>query len=324
MGVLIEGVWHAVEPQRKDTGSQFIRATTEFRHWITRDGAPGPSGSGGFTAAPGRYHLYLSAACPWAHRTIIMRQLKGLQDLISTSVTHWHMAENGWTFAPGPGVVADPINQADYVYEIYCAAKADYSGRVSVPVLWDKETATIVSNESSEIIRMFNTAFDEWGNGDLDFYPSDLRPQIDAVNADIYENLNNGVYRCGFARSQEAYDEAVANLFSCLDRLERRLDGQRYLTGGRLTEADIRLFTTLVRFDPVYHTHFKCNRQRLRDYPNLWNYTLEIYQLPGIAQTVDLHHIKNHYFGSHESINPTLIVPMGPLIDYTAPHNRAA
>ncbi len=322
MGVLIDGIWHQAEPASKATGGHFIRAGTQFRHWITADGSPGPSGSGGFTAAPGRYHLYVSLACPWAHRTLIARRLKGLDQLISISVTHWLMAENGWTFAPGPGVVADPINNASYVYEIYSAGQPGYTGRVSVPVLWDKETATIVSNESSEIIRMFNRAFDAWGNADLDLYPHQLQPQIEAVNEEIYENLNNGVYRCGFATTQDAYDQAVQKLFACLDRLEQRLSGQRYLAGDRFTEADIRLVTTLLRFDPVYHTHFKCNLHRIKDYPNLWNYMLEIYQFPGIAQTVDMTHIKHHYYTSHESINPTRIVPAGPLIDYTAPHDR--
>lgn len=323
MGILIDGIWHPVEPARKAAGGQFIRAGAQFRNWITADGSPGSSGIGGFAAAPGRYHLYVSLACPWAHRTMITRQLKGLDRLIAVSVTHWFMAENGWTFAPGPDVVSDPINNAEFVYEIYRAAQPGYTGRVSVPVLWDKQTATIVNNESSEIIRMFNSAFDAWGSTDLDLYPQDLQVQIDEVNADVYENLNNGVYRCGFARSQDAYDAAVHNLFTCLDRLEERLSGQRYLAGGRLTEADIRLLTTLLRFDPVYHTHFKCHRRRIRDYPNLWNYTRELYQIPGIAQTVNLKHIKNHYFTSHESINPSRIVPAGPLIDYASPHDRA-
>ncbi len=322
MGMLVDGVWHQVVPAQADSGGRFVRATSQFRHWITADGSPGPTGDGGFAAAPDRYHLYVSLACPWAHRTLIVRQLKGLEDLISVSVTHWHMAEHGWTFAPGAGVVPDPINHADYLYEVYRAAQSDYTGRISVPVLWDKQTGTVVSNESSEIIRMFNGAFDAWGRADLDFYPAEQRSEIDAVNDDVYANLNNGVYRCGFAKTQEAYDGAVADLFACLDRLEQRLSTRRYLIGDGLTEADIRLLPTLLRFDPVYHTHFKCNRRRIRDYPNLWNYTLDLYQLPGIAETVNLHHIKNHYFGSHESINPTRIVPIGPLIDYTAPHDR--
>ena len=322
MGRLVDGVWRAAGYDPKRSGGRFIRAASQLRDWVTADGSPGPSGRGGFKAAPGRYHLYVSYACPWAHRTLIFRRLKGLEDLITVSVTHWFMGDEGWTFAPGDGVVADPINNASHLHQVYTAAVPDYSGRVSVPVLWDKQTGTIVSNESSEIIRMFNSAFDEWGNAEADFYPAEAREEIDAVNDEVYDNLNNGVYKSGFAGTQVAYEEAVTALFGTLDGLEARLGRHRYVTGNRITEADWRLFPTLVRFDPVYHGHFKCNLRRLRDYPNLWNYTLELYQTPGVAETVNLSHIMQHYYGSHESINPTRIVPRGPDIDYAAPHDR--
>ena len=322
MGRLVDGVWRAAGYDPKQSGGRFVRADSQLRNWITTDGSPGPTGRGGFKAAPGRYHLYVSYACPWAHRTLIFRRLKGLEDLITVSVVHWFMGDEGWTFTPGDGVVADPINGASHLHKVYTAAVPDYTGRVSVPVLWDKETGTIVSNESSEIIRMFNGAFDEWGNAEADFYPAEARNAIDAVNDEVYDNLNNGVYKSGFAGTQEAYEEAVTALFATLDGLEARLGRHRYVIGNRITEADWRLFPTLVRFDPVYHGHFKCNLRRLRDYPNLWNYTLELYQTPGVAETVNLSHIKQHYYGSHESINPTRIVPRGPDIDYSAPHDR--
>jgi len=272
----------------------------------------------------GRYHLYVSLACPWAHRTLILRKLKGLEDIVSLSVVHWRMGKEGWTFDAGPGVIADSINGADKLHQVYTAAKPDYSGRVTVPVLWDKQRKTIVSNESADILRMFNSAFDGLTGSTLDFYPQDLRGEIDAVNETVYANVNNGVYKAGFATAQEAYEEAFDALFETLDDLEDRLARQRYLAGDRLTEADWRLFTTLVRFDAVYHGHFKCNLRRLADYPNLWAYTRELYQLPGVAATVDLHHIKHHYYESHPTVNPSGIVPKGPAIDFAAPHDRAA
>ena len=323
MGVMIDGVWHAEEPKSDGKDGAFKRPETSFRNWITPDGAPGPTGDGGFAAEPGRYHLYICHACPWAHRTMIFRALKGLEDVISVSVVHWYMAENGWNFADGEGVIPDPVIGADYLHQIYRHADEKFSGRVTVPVLWDLQQNTIVSNESAEIIRMLNSAFNAHAkHPELDFYPANLRTEIDAVNERVYHTLNNGVYRSGFARSQEAYDGAVTELFETLDWLEDRLSRQRYLAGDRITEADWRLFTTLLRFDPVYHGHFKCNIRRLVDYPNLWNYTRELYQVPGVVSTIDHDHIKRHYYGSHESINPTRIVPKGPDIDFTAPHNR--
>ena len=304
------------------TGGRFVRQESGFRHWITPDGAPGPSGQGGFAAEPGRYHLYISPACPWAHRTLIFRKLKGLEEMISLSSVNSYLGAEGWTFDPGPGVIADEINHARYLMEIYKLADPDYSDRATVPVLWDKKQHTIVSNESAEIIRMFNSAFDHLGATDIDFYPEVLRKEIDELNAVIYPNVNNGVYRAGFATTQEAYEEAVHDVFDTLEKLEKRLNEQRYLTGNRITEADWRLFTTLVRFDPVYHGHFKCNWKRLVDYSNLWAYTRDLYQCPGIAETVDIDHIKAHYYGSHETLNPTGIIPVGPLLDFAAPHGR--
>jgi putative glutathione S-transferase len=292
------------------------RPDSTLRNWITPDGSPGPGGRGGFKAEPGRYHLYIARACPWAHRTAIFRELKGLQDMIGLSVTHWLMAENGWTFDPAPGVVPDGVNGARYLYEVYAKSEPRYSGRVSVPVLWDKQTARIVNNESSEIIRMLGSAFDGVGALPGDYYPEDLRAEIDALNARIYDTLNNGVYKAGFAGSQEAYEEAVGPVFDTLDWLEARLARSRWLCGARLTEADWRLFTTLLRFDPVYHTHFKCNLRRLVDYPALWAYTRRLYQHPGVRETVNFDHIKRHYFQSHRWINPTGIVPEGPLVDF--------
>ncbi len=320
MGQLIEGVWQERPPVRAD--GRFKRADTQFRNWITADGSPGPTGSGGFEAAPGRYHLYVSLACPWAHRTLIFRRLKRLEGAIGVSVVHWHMAEGGWAFRPGPGATGDTLYGLDHMHQVYTRARPDYSGRASVPVLWDTQTQTIVSNESAEIIRMLNSAFERVGAEGPDFYPQSLRPAIDAINAKVYATVNNGVYRSGFATSQEAYDEAVSALFATLDELEEILSRQRYLTGDRITEADWRLFTTLVRFDSVYVGHFKCNLRRLVDLPNLWGFTRELYQWPGIAGTVDFHHIKHHYYGSHESVNPTRIVPQGPIIDWAEPHGR--
>ena len=322
MGVLIEGTWRDRWYDTKTTGGRFVRKESQFRNWITPDGSPGPTGAGGFKAEAGRYHLYVSLACPWAHRTLIFRALKGLERAIDVSVVHWHMADNGWTFETGQGATGDAVFGADFLYEIYLRAQADYTGRVTVPVLWDKTTGTIVSNESAEIIRMFNAAFDEIGASGPDFYPEALRPEIDAINAKVYAQVNNGVYKSGFATSQDAYEEAVNALFQTLDELEARLGRQRYLAGDQITEADWRLFTTLVRFDPVYVGHFKCNLRRLVDYPNLWAYARELYQHPGVSDTVDFHHIKHHYYGSHETVNPTGIVPLGPVIDWTTPHGR--
>jgi len=295
---------------------------------VTVDGSAGPSGEGGFRAEPGRYHLYVSLACPWAHRTIIFRKLKGLESIISLSVVDPFMGEKGWAFAAPdgsltPGSTRDDLFAARYLHEIYTRANPRFSGRVTVPVLWDKQRATIVNNESSEIIRMLNSAFDAWGDASIDFYPRELRGEIDALNASIYPQVNNGVYRCGFATTQAAYDEAFDSLFTALGQLEQRLERTRYLAGARITEADWRLFTTLVRFDAVYYSHFKCNLRRIVDYPNLWNYLLELYQVPGVAETVSLAQIKRHYYASHPTINPTRIVPKGPAIDFSAPHDRA-
>lgn len=316
MGLLIDGVWHEQEPGKGDATGRFQRAETAFRNWVTPDGRPGPTGHDGFAAAPGRYHLYVSLACPWAHRALIMRALKGLDALVTVSVTHWLMADQGWTFAAGEGVVPDALFNSRYLYEVYVRADGSYSGRVSVPVLWDRHTQTIVNNESAEIIRMFGSAFDGVGAKPGDYYPADKRAEIDAINARVYDTLNNGVYKAGFAATQSAYEEAVVPLFETLDWLEERLSRNRFLLGEGLTEADIRLFTTLVRFDAVYHGHFKCNLRRLVEYPNLWAYTRDIYQLPGIGPTVDFGHIKRHYYMSHRQINPTGIVPLGPLLDF--------
>jgi putative glutathione S-transferase len=322
MGLLVEGKWVDRWYDTKANKGRFVRRESQFRNWITPDGAPGPSGEGGFAAEAGRYHLYVSYACPWAHRTLIFRALKGLEDAITVSVVHWLMGADGWTFDEGPGATGDELNGKAYLREIYTLAQPDYSGRVTVPVLWDKKRRTIVSNESAEIIRMLNGAFGDLGNAAIDFYPDDLRAEIDEVNDLVYRTVNNGVYRAGFASTQEAYEEAFEALFATLDRLEDRLSRQRYLTGERLTEADWRLFTTLLRFDPVYVGHFKCNRNRLVDFPNLWSFTRELYQIPGVAPTVNLEHIKRHYYESHLAVNPSGIVPKGPEIDFTQPHDR--
>ncbi|MFL2786069.1 MAG: glutathione S-transferase family protein [Paracoccaceae bacterium] len=322
MGLLQEGKWVDQWYDTKSTNGRFVRKAPQFRNWVTADGAAGPSGKGGFKAEPGRYHLYVSLACPWAHRTLIVRALKGLERMISVSVVHWYMAENGWTFDVGDGVVLDTVNGAQFLHQVYTQAKPDYSGRVTVPVLWDKHTKTIVSNESPEIIRMFNSAFDEVGAVQGDYYPEHLRSEIDALNDRIYTTVNNGVYRCGFATTQAAYEEAITPLFDTLDWLEDILSQKRYLTGAQITEADWRLFTTLVRFDPVYVGHFKCNIRRIADYPNLSNYLRDLYQQPGIARTVNIEHIKRHYYESHTSINPSRVVPKGPDIDFLKPHNR--
>ena len=321
MGLLINGAWQEQEPAPTKDG-HFERRDSAFRDWITPDGRPGPTGQDGFKAMPGRYHLYVSLACPWAHRTLIMRALKGLQDMIPVTVTHWLMGDHGWTFAAGEGVVPDPLYSSRYVYELYARAVEDYSGRATVPILWDQHTQTIVSNESADIIRMLGSAFDQAGAKPGDYYPQALRAEIDAVNQRVYDTLNNGVYKAGFATTQAAYEAAVVPLFDTLDWLEERLSQSRYLCGEELTEADIRLFTTLVRFDPVYHGHFKCNIRRIVDYRQLWAYTRDIYQLPGIAATVDLGHIKRHYYMSHRRINPTGVVPVGPALDFDAPADR--
>jgi len=324
MGLLIDGVWHDKWYDTRKTGGRFKRQDSAFRNWVTADGSAGPSGEAGFKAEAGRYHLYVSLACPWAHRTLIFRKLKGLEEIIPVSVVHWHMGREGWSFEEGPGVIPDSVNGASHLHQVYTAADPGYTGRVTVPVLWDKQRNTIVSNESAEIIRMFNGAFDGLTGNDLDFYPEDLRTEIDTVNETVYHKVNNGVYKAGFATAQEAYEEAFDDLFATLDELERRLTLQRYLAGRRLTEADWRLFTTLVRFDAVYHGHFKCNLRRLVDYPNLWDYTRELYQVPGVAETVNLHHIKHHYYESHPTVNPSGIVPKGPALDFTQPHGREA
>lgn len=324
MGQLIDGVWHDTWYDTQSTGGRFKRSASVFRHWITADGAPGPTGEGGFTAEKDRYHLYISLACPWVHRTLIMRKLKGLESFISLSVVHPLMQENGWTFDNSfPASTGDTLYHHDFLYQLYLQADPHYSGRVIVPALWDKKTQTIVSNESADIIRMFNSAFDSLGAKAGDYYPLALRDQIDELNGWIYDTVNNGVYRAGFATSQGAYDEAVAQLFTSLDRLEQILSQQRYLTGNQLTEADIRLWTTLVRFDPVYVTHFKCDLHRISDYPNLSGFLRDLYQLPGIAETVNFDHIRNHYFRSHKTINPTGIISIGPWQDLHAPHDRA-
>lgn len=322
MGVMRNGEWFDEWYDTAHADGAFVRPPTQFRNWVTPDGSPGPSGTGGFRAEPDRYHLYVSLACPWAHRTLIFRRLKGLEAIIPISVVHYEMGREGWSFFEGEGVIADPIFSATYLREIYVKAASDYTGRVTVPVLWDKETHTIVSNESSEIIRMFNSAFDSVGANDADFSPPDLLDEIERTNKVVYDNVNNGVYRAGFATTQSAYADAFQALFATLDDLDRRISQTRYLAGDSVTEADWRLFTTLVRFDAVYHGHFKCNLRRITDYPNLWAWVRELYQWPGVAETVNFDHIKNHYYLSHRSINPSGIVPLGPAIDFDAPHGR--
>ena len=321
MGKLVDGVWRDIWYDTKSTGGKFVRADAKFRNWITPDGENAPSGKA-FKAEAGRYHLYVSYACPWAHRTLIFRKLKGLESMIDVSVVHHFMGAEGWTFHEGDGVIPDPVMNAEFLYQLYSAADPHFSGRVTVPVLWDKKTGTIVSNESSEIVRMLNSAFDHRGATPGDYYPEALRNEIDEVNERVYHTLNNGVYKCGFATTQEAYEEAFVALFDTLDWLEERLSKQRYLVGSQITEADWRLFTTLVRFDAVYVGHFKTNLRRIVDYPNLWAHARELYQVPGVEGTVNMHHIKHHYYGSHDSINPTRIVPLGPTIDFDAPHTR--
>lgn len=322
MGLLVEGKWQDRWYDTKESGGRFVRSQAQWRDWVTTDGRPASGRTRGFKAEPGRYHLYVSLACPWAHRTLIFRALKKVEDVISISVVHPFMGRDGWTFADAEGATGDTLYGLDFLHQLYTTADPSYSGRVTVPVLWDRREKTIVSNRSSEIIRMLNSAFDAWGDAGLDFYPAPLREEIDAINALVYPAINNGVYRAGFATTQAAYEEAFGELFSALGQMEERLSGQRYLVGDRLTEADWRLFTTLVRFDPVYVGHFKCNLRRIADYPNLSNYLRDLYQVPGVAGTVNLHHIKAHYYGSHDTINPTRIVPVGPALDYDAPHDR--
>ena len=323
MGQLIEGRWDTGWYDTKSTGGAFKRNAASWRNWVTADGSAGPSGEGGFKAESGRYHLYVSYACPWAHRALIFRALKGLEDHITLSVVHPDMLENGWEFRTDfDGATGDTLNGAEFMHQVYTRADPLMSGRVTVPVLWDKERKTIVSNESSEIIRMFNTAFDGITGNTLDFWPEDLRADIEPVNQRVYDTLNNGVYKAGFATTQDAYDAAIVPLFDTLDWLEERLSDRRFLIGNRVTEADWRLFTTLVRFDAVYHGHFKCNRRRIVDYPNLWDHTRALYQVTGVAQTVRLDHITRHYYFSHDTVNPHRIVPIGPVLDLDAPHGR--
>jgi glutathionyl-hydroquinone reductase len=323
MGQLVEGIWHDVWYDTTSTGGAFVRRAAGFRNWVTADGSPGPTGTGGFKAETGRYHLYVSYACPWAHRTLIFRAIKGLAPHIGISVVHPDMLADGWTFASDfPGTTGDTQFGLPYLREIYTRAKPDMSGRVTVPVLWDTHTNTIVSNESSEIIRMFNAAFNGLTGNTDDYWPTGLRTAIEPINQRIYDTINNGVYRAGFATTQGAYDTAVHALFGSLDWLEAHLAQNRYLLGDRITEADWRLFPTLIRFDPVYHLHFKCNRARIVDYPNLWAYTREMFQWPGVADTTHFDHFVRHYHYSHDSINPYRIIPINPVIDYAAPHGR--
>jgi glutathionyl-hydroquinone reductase len=317
MGRLVDGVWQPRETRTRD--GRFVRQPTQFHNWVTADGAPGPTGEGGFKAEPDRYHLYVSLACPWAHRTLVFRRLKQLTDAIGVSVVSPLMGKEGWIFDEEH---PDDLYGSARLSEIYLKARPDCSGKVTVPVLWDKKRKTIVNNESSEIIRMLNSAFDAFTEVRFDFYPEALREEIDEINHAVYENVNNGVYRAGFATSQEAYEDAFRALFATLDELEARLDGQRYLLEDQMTEADWRLFTTLVRFDPVYYGHFKCNLKRIGDYPNLSAYLRDLYQTPGVKQTVSFDHIKRHYYWSHESINPTRIVPLGPVLILDGPHDR--
>ena len=322
MGLLIDGQWADRWYDTEATKGRFVRSEAQFRHWITADGSAGPSGEGGFKAEAGRYHLYVSLACPWAHRTLIFRKLKGLESMISVSVVNPLMVEHGWTFEPDEGVIADPLHQAHYLHQVYTAAEPEYTGRVTVPLLWDKQQNRPVNNESAEIIRMLNSAFDGVGAKPGDYYPQALRAQIDELNSKVYDQVNNGVYKAGFATTQEAYEEAAFALFDQLDELDQRLSQQRYLLGEQITEADWRLFTTLIRFDAVYHGHFKCNLKRIADYPHLAGYVRELYQWSGVAETVNMKHIKEHYYRSHATINPTGVVPAGPLLDFDSPHGR--
>lgn len=316
MGLLIDGEWHTDWYDTEKTGGKFVRPDSAFRHWIE------PAPQADFPAESGRYHLYVSLACPWAHRALIMRRIKGLEDMISLSIVDPFMGDDGWQFSDGPGCIPDTVNGCDYLRDVYRKAQPDYTGRVVVPVLWDKQRETIVNNESADILRMLGSAFDGVGARPGDYYPENLRAGIDAINETIYHNVNNGVYKAGFATTQTAYEDAANALFDTLDQLEDRLGQQRYLLGERITEADWRLLTTLFRFDAVYYSHFKCNRRQLRDYPNLWGYCRDLYQVPGVAETVNLDHIQQHYYRSQPAVNPTRIVPIGPHIDFSAAHDR--
>ena len=323
MGQLVEGVWKDEWYDTDAHGGEFVRDTAKFRNWVTADGTPGPSGEGGFRAESGRFHLYVSYACPWAHRTLIFRALKDLGDHVEVSVVHPDMLAEGWEFREDfPGATGDRLFDEPFLRDIYLRANPQASGRVTVPVLWDRERDTIVSNESADIIRMFNSAFDSFTGNEDDYWPEHLRPRIDEVNGRIYDTVNNGVYKAGFATTQQAYDKAVAPLFDSLDWIEGLLARHRYLTGEMITEADWRLFTTIARFDPVYHTHFKCNRHRIVDYPNLWGWARELYQWPGIAATVRPDHFVRHYYYSQDMVNPHRIIPIGPDEDWTRPHER--
>ncbi|HEY8268545.1 MAG TPA: glutathione S-transferase family protein [Xanthobacteraceae bacterium] len=323
MGHFVDGVWKEDSYDPKKEGGQFVRVPSRFRNWVTPDGAPGPEGDGGFKAEPGRYHLYIAHGCPWAHRTLIFRKLKKLENAISLSIVAPAMEERGWWFGDVPGSIPDNVNGKKFLGEVYLLADAHYTGRVTVPVLWDKQRKTIVNNESSEIIRMFNSAFDEFTNEREDFYPAELRTEIDKVNQLVYANVNNGVYRAGFALTQAAYEEAFKKLFAALDELEARLSKSRYLVGNRITEADWRLFVTQLRFDAVYYVLFKCNLRRIADYPNLSNYLRDLYQVPGVAETVNMDHIKRSYYRARPTTNPLGIVPVGPAQDFSRPHDRA-
>jgi len=315
MGLLVEGKWQDKWYDTKSTGGRFVRKDSQFRNWITPDGSAGPSGEAGFKAEPDRYHLYVSLACPWACRALIMRNIKGLEEMISVSIVNPLMLENGWTFEEGEGVIADPVLNADFLHQIYTYVEPNYSGRVTVPVLFDLKQNKIVNNESSEILRMLNSAFDGIGAKPGDYSPADLMNEIDAINEKVYHNINNGVYKAGFSTAQEVYEEEVEKVFAALDEVEEILEHQPYLVGDKITEADWRLFTTLIRFDPVYYNHFKCNYRHVYEYPNIWRYTKELYNHPGVAETVDFRHIKEHYYRSHKTINPTGVVPKGPVLD---------
>lgn len=323
MGQLVNGVWKDEWYNTDAHGGEFVRSNAKYRNWVTADGTPGPTGEGGFKPDSGRYHLYVSYACPWAHRALIFRQLKDLQDHIGVSVVHPDMLGEGWEFRQDfPGTTGDWLFDSDYLRDIYLKANPNASGRVTVPILWDRERETIVSNESADIIRMFNTAFNALTGNQDDYWPGHLRDRIETVNSRIYDSVNNGVYKAGFATSQAAYDKAVGPLFDSLDWIEGLLADNRYLTGETLTEADWRLFTTIARFDAVYHTHFKCNRRRIVDYPNLWGWARELYQWPAIAETVRPDHYIRHYYYSHDMVNPNRIIPTGPDEDWTEPHGR--
>jgi putative glutathione S-transferase len=322
MGFFVDGQWHEDTEANRHERGRFVRKPSVYRNWITADGSAGPSGDGGFAAAPGRYHLYVSYSCPWAYRTILFRKIKKLEGAISITIAPPIYGERSWRFADEPGSIPDTVNGKKELWEIYLLANPRYSGRVTVPTLWDKERRTIVNNESSEIIRMFNSAFNAYTDDRADYYPAALRDEIDRINDLVYTTVNNGVYRSGFAVTQDAYEEACRGLFDTLDKLEDRLSRQRWLVGNQITEADWRLFSTLIRFDAVYHYHFKCNLKRIIDYPNLSNYVRDLYQQPGVAETVNLDHIKRHYYGSQRHVNPAGIVPIGPQLDFMAPHDR--